>query len=92
MSENDVKAAKTLVFRKQLNKTLQQCDPPQPEQPDIIFFPSNNSVDFVNLVGLEQVVTHIKAMNAKKPKNPESPEKSKKFRRISKRGLLDGCA
>ena len=77
MSENDVKAAKTLVFRKQLNKTLQQCDPPQPEQPDIIFFPSNNSVDFVNLVGLEQVVTHIKAMNAKKPKNPESPEKSK---------------
>jgi hypothetical protein len=77
MSENDVKAAKTLVFRKQLNKTLQQCDPPQPEQPDIIFFPSNNSVDFVNLVGLEQVVTHIKAMNAKKPKNPESPAKSK---------------
>jgi len=76
MSENDVKAAKTLVFRKQLNKTLQQCDPPQPEQPDIIFFPSNNSVDFVNLVGLEQVVTHIKAMNAKK--KPDSPEKKPK--------------
>ena len=66
MSENDIKAAKTLVFRKQLNKSLAICDPPQPEQPDIIFFPSNNSVDFVNLVGLEQVVTHIKAMNAKK--------------------------
>ena len=66
MSENDIRAAKKLVFRKQLGKTLANCDPPQPEQPDIIFFPSNNSAEFVNLVGLEQVVTHIKAMNAKK--------------------------
>merc|ERR1712168_532392 len=39
---------------------------PEPESPDIIFFPANNSAEFVNLVGLEQVVTHIKAMNSKK--------------------------
>jgi len=65
MSEHDQRSAKRLVFRKQLQKTLAQCPPPETEAPDIIFFPANTS-DFVNMVGLEQVVTHIKAMNSKK--------------------------
>lgn len=73
MSEHDIKSAKKLVFRKQLQKTLAECPPPEKEQPDIIFFPSNNSAEFVNLVGLEQVVTHIKAMNAKKKEKEGKP-------------------
>ena len=73
LSENDKINAQKVVFRKQMDKYLKSCPPPKPEKPDVIFFPSNNSGEFVNLTGLEQVVHHIKIMNSKKKDAKKNP-------------------
>jgi len=73
LSENDKINAQKVVFRKQMDKYLKSCPPPKPEKPDVIFFPSNNSGEFVNLAGLEQVVHHIKIMNSRKKDAKKNP-------------------
>lgn len=66
LSDSDKIRARKMVFKKQLSKYVNAVPAPELEKPDIIFFPTINSGEFVNLIGLEQVVNNIKLQNAKK--------------------------
>lgn len=66
LSDTDKARARKLVFKKQLGKIIASCPPIETDKPDVVFFPLVNSNEFVNLIGLEQVVNTIKLQNVKK--------------------------
>merc|ERR1712157_12903 len=65
LNENDKTKAKKIVFRRKLEK-LTEVEMQNKFDKDIIFFPNINANEFVNLIGLEQVVNNIKIQNNKK--------------------------